>query len=334
MHNQPKWQNRPKAFPKRNNNPRPPKQAARGYPPANYKQQGPGGYPAGNQYPQGYNYSQAPQAVPYQPSPNRPPQPRAHAPKQPGYGPPGQYRGSNARPPHQGRGRGGHGGYGARGPQQPAPYQQPQAVPQLNLLSSPLSALASLGPLAPAVLNNMDTQQLVNLLLTPTQNIVAALPANQMNRQPQNYGRGRAQPGHRKVIPSKKFTPQSRGVPSGPPQRPATGPRQHQAASHEHAPKKEKHDSFAENINKIFVSSLIKPDSHYLTAVLDQLDETERIDQSAVREQIIQQIVTRTKTELTMAQALVTLLESGCSVPFIHAYKRNITVSREDISFY
>jgi hypothetical protein len=112
-------------------------------------------------------------------------------------------------------------------------------------------------------------------------------------------------------------------VPSRP-QRPATGPRQHQAG-HVPKPKKEKQDNFVDNINKTFVSSLVKPDTHYLTAVFDQIDETERVDQDVVREQIMQRIVTRTKTDLAMTQAIVTLLESGYSVPFIHAYKRDIT---------
>jgi hypothetical protein len=175
----------------------------------------------------------------------------------------------------------------------------------------------------------MDTQQLVNLLLTPTQNIVTALPSSQpINRPPQNLGRGqgRAQPGHRKVIPSKKFAPKSRGVQSGPPQRPGAGARQQQqSVSHEPKPKKDKHDNFSDNINKTFVSSLVKPDNSYMTAVFEHLDEFECVDSSAVREQILRQIVARTKTDVTTTQAIVTLLESGYSVPFIHAYRRDIT---------
>lgn len=89
-----------------------------------------------------------------------------------------------------------------------------------------------------------------------------------------------------------------------------------------------------DNINRTFVTSLTKPDSSYMTAVIEQLDELERVDQSVVREQILQQVVARTKVDLTMAQIIVALLERGYSVPFIHAYKRDITVSFRHIAFF
>jgi len=114
-------------------------------------------------------------------------------------------------------------------------------------------------------------------------------------------------------------------VPSGPPQRLATGARP--PAVQEHKVKKEKQNNFAENINKTFVSSLVKPDHNYLTAVCEPLDEFARVDLSAVRAEIVQQIATRTKTEHGTTQAIVTLLERGYCVPFIHSYRRDVTVS-------
>ena len=91
--------------------------------------------------------------------------------------------------------------------------------------------------------------------------------------------------------------------------------------------KKEKQNNFAENINKTFVSSLVKPDHNYLTAVCEPLDEFARVDLSAVRAEIVQQIATRTKTEHGTTQAIVTLLERGYCVLFIHSYRRDVTVS-------